>query len=184
MMLGEDHGHVVIDRVNGFEGRLLDPLDAGIGHRLAVEGDVVQVNLFMVPRLRGLRCGASPRQAVDDLVRLADDIAHDLARGLDVADQAAGLSRPKGQVLEVARVFRRGRQAGVFRDLHGLTGARSASHSRALARSLADRRPGGGLPLSNDGGTEDAMRRLLPADVEAVLPGAGVFGDAAYGALV
>src|SRR5256885_15347659 len=50
--------------------------------------------VFMVPQLRGLRRAASPRQAVDDLVRLADDIAHDLACGLAVADQAAGLARP------------------------------------------------------------------------------------------
>src|SRR2546430_2265119 len=48
--------------------------------------------VFMVAQLRGLRWGGVPRQAVEDLVRLADDIAHDLAGGLDVADQAAGLS--------------------------------------------------------------------------------------------
>src|SRR5256714_8158455 len=136
-----------------------------------------------MPQLRGLRCGAHPRQAVDDLLGLADDIAHDLACRLDVADQAAGLSRPKRQVLEVARVFRSGRQAGVFRDLHGLTGARSASYSRALARSLANRRLAGCLPFSNDGVAQYAMRRLLPANVEEILHVDGVFGDAAHDAL-
>src|SRR2546429_7762543 len=134
-------------------------------------------------QLRGLRCGANPRQAVDDLLGLADDIAHDLACRLDVADQAAGLSRPKRQVLEVAYVFRSGRQAGVFRDLHHLTGARSASYSRALARSLANRRLAGGLPFSNDGVAQYTMRRLLPANVEEILHVDGVFGDAAHDAL-
>src|SRR6266513_4971174 len=136
-----------------------------------------------MPQLRGLRCSANPRQAVDDLLGLADDIAHDLARGFDVADQAAGLSGPKGQVLEVARVFRSGRQAGVFRDLHGLTGARSASYRRALARSLANRSLARGLPFSNDGVTQYAMRRLLPSNVEEILHVDGVFDDAAHDAL-
>src|SRR3982074_3879161 len=65
MMLGEDHGHVVIDRVDGFKSWLGDPLDpgggivdqypgglypdeghrvlagTGIGYGLAVVGDVI-----------------------------------------------------------------------------------------------------------------------------------------------
>src|SRR5205823_3588620 len=136
-----------------------------------------------MPQLHGLGCGANPRQAVDDLLGLADDIVHNLACRLDVADQAAGLSRPKRQVLEVAYVFRSRRQAGVFRDLHHLTGARSASYSRALARSLANRRLAGCLPFSNDGITQYTMRRLLPANVEEILHVDGVFGDAAHDAL-
>src|SRR5439155_1361103 len=65
----------------------------------------------------------------------------------------------------------------------GVTGARSASHSRALARSLADRRLAGGLPFSNDGVAQDTMRRLLPANVEEIFHVDGVFGDAAHDSL-
>src|SRR5439155_16409748 len=73
--------------------------------------------------------------------------------------------------------------ARVFRDRHGLTGARPAPYSRALAGSLANRRLAGGLPLSNDGVAQNTMRRLLPANVEKILHVDGVFGDAAYDAL-
>src|SRR6266566_5007215 len=151
--------------VNGPERRLANPLDA--------RRDEGGEGIAPVLQLRGLRRGANPRQAVDDLLSLA----------VDVADQAARLPRPKRQVLEVARVFRSGRQARVFRDRHGLTGARSAPYSRALAGSLANRRLAGGLPLSNDGVAQYTMRRLLPANVEKILHVDGVFGDAAYDAL-
>ena len=90
---------------------------------------------------------------------------------------------PEGQVLEVARVLRGRCQARVFRYLHRLTGARAASHGRALTGSLPDRRVSGGLPFSDDGVAQNAVRRVLPANVEEVLDVDGVFGDAAHDAL-
>src|SRR5438132_3093349 len=137
----------------------------------------------IVLQLDGLRCRVKPRQAVDDVFGLADDIANDLPRRLDVVYQAAGLSRPEGQVLEVARVFRGRCQARVSRDLHGLTGARSASHGCALAGSLPNRRLAGVLPFSNDGVAQYPMRSVLPANVEEILDVDSVLGDAAHDAL-
>src|SRR2546423_12558377 len=122
---------------------------------------------------------SNPRQPIDDVLGLPDDVPDDLACRFDVVDEAARLTGPEWQIFEVARVLGGRRDARIFGDFPGLAGARPASYGRTFARSLPDRRLTRRLPLAHDGVAQNAMRRVLPPNVEEVVRIHGIFRPAA-----
>src|SRR6266852_3115722 len=87
--------------------------------------------------------------ATDDLLRLADDLAHDLGGRTDIVHERAGLASIEAAVFHVTFEPGKRRRHGVADHFDRMPSNADPADNRAFSRALSWRRATGVLPLRN-----------------------------------
>src|SRR6266852_7992324 len=104
--------------------------------------------------------------ATDDLLRLADDLAHALGGRTDIVHERAGLASIEAAIFHVTFEPGKRRRHGVADHFDRMPANADPANDRTFSGTLSGRGATGVLPLSNRTVAQHPVRRIGPADIE------------------
>src|SRR6266849_4334322 len=118
----------------------------------------------------GLRSSSRKRPcfdpATDDLLRLADDLAHDLGGRPDIVHERAGLASIEAAIFHVTFEPGKRRDCRVTDHFDRMPANADPANDRTFSGTLSGRGATGVLPLSNRTVAQHPVRSIGPADIE------------------